>query len=300
MTQFLYAYEAVIGVALINIVLTYSLYIVFRAGMWALHQAGALAVAAYTVAYLETAHDWSFWAALALAVPTACVVILFLVAPTLRLQGVYLAIATIALSEALRFLAINLDVTGGAAGLVGLEMFDGLGAVASITVVLVVVMAFLDRSRLGQRSIVHARSPILAQSLGTNLVRFRLTLVTISCAYAGLAAGMATGITPIVEPGNFAFDRVVELLAFLVIGGTRSFWGPVVGVLALTVPVELLQGLQEYRLFFYALMTLGVLVFLPTGLSDRDQWARAASALRRLAKRQRAEALDRERVGTDG
>jgi len=272
LSDFFFVHDTFVRTMLLDIVLAYSLYITFRAGMWSLAQAGVMAISAYVVGILVLDHDWSLIAALPVGVVVATVAGLLILLPVLRLQGVYLAIATIAFVELVRVAAVNLEVTGGPAGLAGLPSDITILQLLAVVVVAVAAVGALNRSRMGEATGLHATSPLLAQALGVNTRRLRLGLLAIAFVIGAVGAAFGTHVFRVVGPGDYGFATVVELLTYVIVGGTASLAGPIVGVLVLSLPAELVPQLGEYKPLFDGIVLLLAILFFPGGLTSPSQY----------------------------
>ena len=127
--DFLFTYETLIHALGVNGLLALSMYCVLAVGQLSLGQAAFMGIGAYTGALLTLKLGLPFWLVLPLSALAPAIVALVIGGPTLRLSGVYLAIATIALGEVLRVLYINAEwLTGGALGLSGIPQRGGFVA----------------------------------------------------------------------------------------------------------------------------------------------------------------------------
>lgn len=270
--EFLFVHDTFVRTLLLDVILSYSLYVTFRAGMWSLAQGGVMAIATYAAAILTIETGWSFWLSILGAIGIATVIGTAVVLPTLRLQGAYLAIATIAFVELVRVSAINLEITGGPGGLSGVPATVEVAGFAAAAALVVAAVTLINRSRLGSAMSLHARSPALAQAVGVNVGRLRLSLLVISALIAAFGAALGAHAFRVVVPDTYAFEKVVELLAFVIVGGTASAFGPLVGVLVLSVPSEFIEPLQEYRLMFDGVLLLLAILFFPGGITSPSQY----------------------------
>ncbi|MGB3407664.1 MAG: branched-chain amino acid ABC transporter permease [Jannaschia sp.] len=210
--------------------------------------------------------------------------------PSLRIKGVYLAIATLAAQYSLYFIFQQwTSVTGGDRGL-SLPATDlfGLGdvgfyyGVVLIAVVLAVAARNLFRTRLGRSFIAVRERDYAAEVLGINVVRAKLLAFGIGAAYAGVAGALTAHFLRLVNPDQFTLLVSVFFLAAVVVGGRASIIGSVLGVAFMTLIPEVLrevlsalpmQGqtnvaglLSPLREIIFGLLIVGFLMFEPRGL----------------------------------
>ena len=269
------AYQALFAFVGINGLLALSVYATLSCGQLSLANAGFMAVGAYTAA-LITLHapgvPFVFVLAAAALLPALVAVPLGL--PVLRLRGVFLAIATIGFGEVVRLFFVNWDFTNGALGLVAIPQRTGLFTIAAALAVALFVLGRLWRSRAGYALEAIREDETAARTMGIQATGYKLAMLSLGAALAGLAGGLEAHYTFMVAPGGYGFGRVVEMLVQAVVGGTAAFYGPVVGAAFLTVLPEVLRevgarlGLAPgpFRLFLNGAILLAVILYLPNGL----------------------------------
>lgn len=275
MSDLLLAYQALFAFVGINAILALSVYATLSCGQLSLANAGFMAVGAYTAA-LITLHapgvPFIFVLAASALLPALLAVPLGL--PVLRLRGVFLAIATIGFGEVVRLFFVNWDYTNGALGLVAIPQRTGLVTIAAALLVALFVLGRLWRSRAGYALEAIREDETAARTMGIRTTAYKLAMLSLGAALAGLAGGLEAHYTFMVSPGGYGFGRVVEMLVQAVVGGTAAFYGPVVGAAFLTVLPELLRevgarlGLAPgpFRLFLNGVILLAVILYLPNGL----------------------------------
>ena len=191
--------------------------------------------------------------------------------PVLRLRGIYLAIATIALVEIVRVAILNLPFTGGATGIFGIPQpfEEPLGYVWLSGALLALVgwlFQRLEASPLG-RSMAAVRDDELAsRCMGINTTRVKLTAFVASAMLAGITGVIAAHYLNTWNARQGSFDVAITTLAFVILGGSRSWLGPVIGGLLLTALPELLRPVGDLRLVLFGLVILLGPVFFPQGL----------------------------------
>lgn len=237
---------------------------------------GFFLIGAYVVGIAMLA-GWSFWIALPLATMAGAIVGGLLALPALRVSGPYLAMMTIAFAFIDEHGAIEWrDVTGGQNGLMGFPSPEAFGRVffeveiAILSICLagaaLVFYFLLARGRWGLAMRAITNSEVAAQSLGIDPLRVKTMAFVLSAALAAMAGGLFTPLQGFISPGSFPFFQSILFVLAVVVGGSGTLLGPVIGVLVTVLLPELLSSLAEYRLLFFGGLMLGVLLMAPRGI----------------------------------
>ncbi len=265
-------------------------------GLVSLGQAAFMGLGAYTVAIVQarwgTPVLFNLLAGGFVAMLGGIVVGL----PSLRVKGLYLAIATIAASFIAHFLFANLRLTGGTAGLtlqpatvfgVALDTsFRLYWVIVPVTLLMLLGAANLFRTRTGRAFIAIRDRDISAEVLGIPLLRYKLLSFGLSSFYAGVAGGLWAYFFRVVTPESFQLLMSIFFLAAIIVGGMGSILGSILGAVFMTmVPellkliVDLLPGGSELTVFLspvrtmvFGLLIIVFLVFEPQGLAQ--MWRR--------------------------
>ena len=265
-------------------------------GLVSLGQAAFMGLGAYTVAIVQarwgTPVLFNLLAGGLVAMLGGIVVGL----PSLRVKGLYLAIATIAASFIAHFLFANLRLTGGTAGLtlqpatvfgVALDTsFRLYWVIVPVTLLMLLGAANLFRTRTGRAFIAIRDRDISAEVLGIPLLRYKLLSFGLSSFYAGVAGGLWAYFFRVVTPESFPLLMSIFFLAAIIVGGMGSILGSILGAVFMTmVPellkliVDLLPGGSELAVFLspvrtmvFGLLIIVFLVFEPQGLAE--MWRR--------------------------
>jgi len=265
-------------------------------GLVSLGQAAFMGLGAYTVAIVQarwgTPVLFNLLAGGFVAMLGGIVVGL----PSLRVKGLYLAIATIAASFIAHFLFANLRLTGGTAGLtlqpatvfgVALDTsFRLYWVIVPVTLRMLLGAANLFRTRTGRAFIAIRDRDISAEVLGIPLLRYKLLSFGLSSFYAGVAGGLWAYFFRVVTPESFPLLMSIFFLAAIIVGGMGSILGSILGAVFMTmVPellkliVDLLPGGSELTVFLspvrtmvFGLLIIVFLVFEPQGLAQ--MWRR--------------------------
>ena len=257
-------------------IFAYSFYAVLVAGQLSLAQAGFGALAGFTAAVLTPKPaDIGPYAALAIALVIGMVVgalaALILGLPTMRLRGVFLAIATLAFAEAVRILLINMSWTGGASGMsVPKILTPGMA-----WLVLALVAYWFWRqgpSRYGRALEAIREDELAARAMGIDIGRHRMFAFITAGAVAGIYGVLWAFYVRLLAPEDFAFSVAIDGLVTAVAGGSTVFIGPLLGSGFLTLVPEIQRqlGIEAgwVRPFISSLLLLVIILFLPGGLAS--------------------------------
>jgi branched-chain amino acid transport system permease protein len=245
------------------------------------------AVGAYTVALLTSTAEFgiaglSFWQAVPFAVILAALFGLILGLPILRIRGDYLAIATLGFGEIIRIL-VQSDLLkgfiGGPQGVLNVpKPFDvppthplaGPVQVYYIALVFAAVVAFvawrLRGSRLGRSWMATREDEDVAEGIGVNLVQTKLLAYMMGGAFAGLAGAISAALIGSVFPTSIQLQLSINVVAIVIVGGMGSIPGVVLGALVLVGLPELFREFSDYRLLFYGLALMIIMIARPEGL----------------------------------
>jgi branched-chain amino acid transport system permease protein len=285
-------YLQVLTFICINGLLGLSVYLVLSTGQLTLGNAGFMLIGGYTTGLLAKA-GWPLWLAVLAGGLLAAVAAVPLGAACLRLRGVYLAIATLGFTQSLVVIANNLGFTGGALGLQDIPNMANLiqkvlrkvfseapfglsyGQFANV-IVFVICLILLgaawwfvvrqSRSRVGRAFAAIRTDEVAAGAMGINPTYYKVLAFAEGAFLAGVAGGLTAALTYYVGPADFGFSRAVEMLVFVVVGGTGVPAGPVLGAALLRVLSEWLREAQDFRLIIYGVLMLLMVLLRPQGL----------------------------------
>lgn len=261
----------------INTILAYSVYVILATGQLSLGNAGFMALGAYTVAYLTVDRHVGLGPALiAGGLLTGCVGVLIVGIPSLRLRGIFLALATLGFGEIVSTFFVNLQLTGGARGFSGLV---GVPASTIVWVVLAVIafVAYLERTRifLAFRAVRDDEDATLFFGLPATV--FKVVAFGIGAFLAAIGGGLFAEFSFYIEPASFTFMVSVIMVLSVILGGPDNLFGPLVGAAIFTLLPEYLRFLADWRYAVYGALLLAILLF-------RTQGILPPLALRRLGR----------------
>ncbi|QZA34299.1 branched-chain amino acid ABC transporter permease [Hydrogenibacillus sp. N12] len=250
----------------INIMLAASLHLIIGVtGQFSIGHAGFLAVGAYTSAVLTTKLDQPFLLAILAAGVVAALFGLFVGAPTLRLRGDYLAIATLGFGEIVRITLYNIDYVGGAAGM-QVKHLTNWTVLYGAVVVMLVVIANLTHSAHGRAMLAVREDEVAAEAMGVPTTYYKVLAFAVGAFFAGIAGAMYAHQFYIIQPVAFSFLKSFEILVFVVLGGLGSLSGAVLAATLLSVVNIYLQAFPETRMILYSLVLILVMLYRPQGL----------------------------------
>lgn len=268
------AYTAqIFSLAGINAIMALSVNIICGiTGQLSLGQAGFMAIGGYSTILLCTnAH---------IPLPLAIIIAALITAffgfligfPTLRLEGDYLAIVTLAFGEIIRVFLVNLKQwTGGPNGIQfnTIMVFNAAIAFAVVTGTLVLLIALIQnfiRSSYGRAILAVREDEIAANSSGIGVFRYKMIGFVIASFVAGIGGALYVCLIGFIKPDQAGFTKSIDYLIFVVLGGMGSTTGSVLASYVLTYLQEFLRFLQNYRLLFYPVVLIFVMIFRPQGL----------------------------------
>jgi len=266
-----------------NALLALSIWLTLSCGLLAMANGAFMGIGAYTAALLTMNVPGEHFAlSLAGGITAPMLVALLIGTPTLRLSGVYLAMATLAFGEVVRIAIINTEsITGGALGLNGIPPLTQWWHVAGALLLALLGLAALRRSKVGRAFQAIKLDETAAGLMGINVNAHKLSAFVLGAGLAGLAGALNAHLTFFIGPSEYGFDRGVEILTMTILGGIDGLTGPVAGALIITLLPELLRSLKDFRTVVNGLILVVIVLFLPKGLWD-------PARLRRLFSRRPA------------
>ena len=229
-------------------------------GQTSLGHAAFFGLGAYTSALLTQELHWSFWPAFLAAGIVAALVGVPLGAPALRVRGPFLVVVTYGCGEVFKYVALNLDITGGPAGLPGLispslgVSFNDIGATGKepfivLALAMALFLAFFSQrianSRVGQAFAAIREDEIAASAMGINVSYYKLLAFVLSAFFAGLAGSLLAHYLSFVSPDMLSSAESIMMFTMVIVGGARSIYGCFLGAFLLTILPEILRMLKD-------------------------------------------------------
>ena len=266
LSDFFFAYGSLIYSLGINAILGLSMYVVLAVGQLSLGQAAFMGIGAYTGAILSTKLGLAFPLVLAASTLSPAIVAYVIGVPTLRLTGIYLAIATIGLGEVLRVAYINTPFLGGAMGISNIPQESNGWEIFGLLALILIALVLANRSKIGRAVAAIREDEDAAAVMGIDVAKYKMRVLAISAAMAGLAGALDAHYSYFIGPGEYGFETAVSILSYAVLGGVTTPLGPVFGAFLLTALPEVLRPLHDFRLVFNGLIIVLVVIFLPKGV----------------------------------
>jgi branched-chain amino acid transport system permease protein len=265
----------ILGLGL-NIVIGYG-------GLLHLGYAAFYAMGAYTYGLMYLYFGLPFWGALPLGAVTGALFGILIGVPVLRLRGDYLAIVTLAFGEISRLLLENMSgFTRGPEGIaqiprpgffVKLSLQGATTYLFYISIVLVIFTIFvirrLEDSRIGRALEAMKEDDIAAQSMGIDLAKTKLITFALGAVWAGMVGVVLASKTTYINPGSFTLMESVMILVAVVLGGTGSIPGVILGAFLVTLIPEYFRALADYRMLMFGVALVVMSIFRPQGIIPR-------------------------------
>jgi branched-chain amino acid transport system permease protein len=265
-------------------------------GQLSLGQAGFMAIGAYTTIAFTVDLGLPLPVSMALAGVVTAFFGCLIGFPTLKLTGDYLAIVTLGFGEIIRVILINMKaVSGGANGrrfttLFALYPWVSFLCVTATLVIVVVFLQNLMRSSYGRAILAVREDEIAANSNGISVFRYKMVGFVAAAFVAGLGGGLYAAVVGFVQPDIASFNKSIDYLILVVLGGMGSITGSVLAAYILTYLQEFLRFLKDYRLIIYPLILIAVMLYRPAGLLGMKElsfvrlYKRAWEFFKRLGK----------------
>lgn len=271
-----------------------SAYLLLLAGEMSFGQQAFFGIGAYAGGILTALYGWPLPFAAMAAMALGALAQFLLGLPTLRLRGLYFAMATLAAAEMARIvfelIHFQREVDGQLAGPDGTQGFRGirwileqdieplgyLGIVCLLLALVLAVFLLAERARLGATLRAVGEDPELAAVLGIDVRRVKLGAAAAAGALAALGGVLYAHHNTYIEPRNFDIMLGVHSLAYALIGGLGTAFGPLLGVLLDIGALESSRVFQGYRMIVFGGLVAVLLVFRPRGLLDERmvRWLR--------------------------
>lgn len=249
-------------------------------GEFSLGHAGFMSVGAYASAVLTNAVSDK-------GIPTFLLFLLALLAggiaagitgvlvgiPTLKLRGDYLAIVTVAFAEIIRVAFTNFEITGGGRTMSGIVKLSNFYWVFWVMAACVTVMYLFIRSRFGRTVRAIREDYIAASAAGVNVTFYKVMTFTVSAFFAGVAGAIYAHYMTAMIPTSFNFMYSAEFLTEVIIGGTGSMTGSIIGAAFLSALPEAMRAFSKYRMLGYSVVLVLIMIFRPGGVFGRWEFS---------------------------
>jgi len=279
---------------IMHLIITFSIisissmgvWLTFRLGFMNIGQAAFCTIGGYVTALLSTKAGLSFWLCLPISALISAIIGILIGIPVLRLKGIYFALITICLGEAVKLFFHNWKFSGGPNGvwdvpLPGAISIFGLTLVPQFTatdrlpfyilaggllVCVFLINSRIEACRIGLIFKAVSQSETLAASTGINIAKYRIMAYAICCAFGGISGSFLTSYMNSIYPGSFTIMDSIYFNLYCFVGGLDYIFGPVAGTFMLTILFEVLRGLKSYQAIIYGAMMIAAILWFPNGL----------------------------------
>jgi branched-chain amino acid transport system permease protein len=257
-----------------------SVYIILATGQLSLGNAGFMGIGAYMTSYLTVIAGVPVTLALVIAAVASGAIGVVVGFPALRLKGIYLAMATLGFGEMVRSFFLNLGAMGGSEGFHGMHHIS-LGYIWTWAAVILLLIVILERSRVWLDMRAVRDDETAAGLVGLNANTIKVGAFGFGAAVAAISGGLFAHHHVYIEPGNFSFERSIDFVLAVILGGSTVGPGALVGAALLVMLPEYLRFLAEWRFAAFGALLVAMLLVRRQGLLDRAMFR--VFALRRAA-----------------
>jgi branched-chain amino acid transport system permease protein len=252
-------------------------------GYVSIAQAGFMGIGAYASTLLSVKLGWPVWLTMAVAPGVTAVLAALAGYPSLRVKGHYFAIVTLAYNMVI-FIVLTTwsSLTGGEAGISNVprpsdialgglvwHLGDRVGyyyLALAVAVFASVICAAVLHSRVGRVLLAIRQNEALIEAVGVQTWRYKLLAFVASASLAGLAGALYAHFIGFLNPDAFGVDHSLNAILAVILGGSGTLAGPVVGAFAVIFLPEYLRVAENYRLVIYGFVLVTATIFMPRGL----------------------------------
>jgi len=239
---------------------------------------GLYAIGAVSAALISLHLGWSFWIAFPIGILVAGLAGVIVGLPSVRLEGAYLALATLGLGESVRIMIAVTPAFGSSTGLLSIppptigsftfDSFEKYYYLVMPAAMIGIYMSFsILRSATGRAFMAVREDTIAAAVHGINVVKHKLLAFVISALYAGAAGGLFAHMPPgYIHHNNFTIIEMVTLLMMVVLGGIGHIWGGIIGAIVVTVIYDQTLEFYFYQPLLFGLSMVLIVMFMPRGI----------------------------------
>ena len=263
----------ILAILCINLIFAYAIFVTAAAGQLNLGGAGFQAIGAYGAAWLSGQAGLPVWLTIPLAMAVTGLVGFLISFPVLRTRGVYMVLATFAFAEVVAGFLLRSTLFGGAIGMVVPDSI-GFEPLAGAAILVTLSMFYLMATRFGlAMRAIHDDEPV-STVMGVNVRAVQVATFTLGGALAGLSGALYAHYFSFVEAQYFNSLLSIYVLLFVLIGGTQTAWGPLVGTVFFTLLPELLRVGGSWRYVVFGVAIVLMMMLRPEGIVTRVLAAR--------------------------
>ena len=266
-----------------------SAYLLLLTGEISFGQQAYFGLSAYAAGAATAMFQMPIWAGILVGACAAGIIAMVVGALTLQLSGLYFSIATLAFAEMARLILliveIQVEVDGEMVGPEGANGFHGIRwmferdisltefmlLIYGLLALTLICLLLVERSRLGSVLRMLGSDDLLAEMQGLSTVRYRILAVGMAGVIAGVGGALYAHFTTYVEPQFFNVMLGVHALAYGLIGGLGTAFGPLIGVAIDVGFLEAIRFIQGYRMIVFGGLVAILLIFMPRGILDEER-----------------------------
>lgn len=273
-------------ISLIYTIAACSLRTILISGQLSIAHAAFMGLGAYVSSIFAMELNWTPWLTIPLGGVSAMVVGVLAGYPLTRVRAIYFSMVSLFVGLAIvALMGVFQKYTGGDIGLIGIPplppiTIPGLPAInflsskipyyyffLLLTVFSLLILHSLENSRIGMSWKAIAQSYLVASSVGINEAGFRVLALAVGCFFAGIAGAGYAHYNMVLTRSSFGFLSSVNLLIYVLVGGTGSFFGPIIGTTVLVIVPEIFRWLKTFAPFVFGGIMLVVVFFMPQGIA---------------------------------
>jgi branched-chain amino acid transport system permease protein len=235
--------------------------------------AGFMGIGAYSSTLLGLHFQWPIWATMAVAPFLTAFFALATGYPSLRVKGHYFAIVTLAFNLIIVIVLVNnKELTNGEAGISNIPKHWGgsregfFYLVLALAAALTLLAALIARSRVGEILLAIRQNEDLVGAIGIAAWKYKLFAFVVSAMYAGLAGALYAHFQGFINPEIFGVAQSLDAILAVILGGSGTIAGPVIGAFLVVFLPELLRFADSFRLILYGLILVLATIFMPIGI----------------------------------
>lgn len=271
--------QYLLNIILINVILAVGLNIVKGfAGQVTVGHIALAAIGAYASAVFSVKFGLPFWFALPLATIVAGLAGAMIGIPSFRLEGAYLALATLGLAESVRIFISATDYLGGSIGFSDIpppsigdkalgDHFSYYYVVMPIALLGVYFSFSILRSDIGRAFKALREDSLAAAASGINVRKYKVIAFVLSALYAGCAGSLQAHMAPgFIHPNSYTITEMVTLLLMVVFGGIGNIWGGIIGAVLVTIIYDFTRDYYQYQLAMFGGVIVMTVLYMPRGI----------------------------------
>jgi branched-chain amino acid transport system permease protein len=249
-----------------------SVYIILATGQLSLGNAGFMAIGSYVASLLTVQLHWPLTLAIIASALVASAVGVVIGFPALRLKGIYLAMATLGFGEMVRSFFLSFEPLGGSGGYRGMAHISA-AYIWTWAAGILLVLLVLERSRLWLEMRAVHDDETAAGLIGLDTTAVKVGAFGFGAAIAAIAGALFAHHYVYIEPANFGFERSIDFVLAIILGGSTVALGALVGASLLVILPEWLRFLVDWRLAVFGALLVAILLVRRQGILDRNVFA---------------------------